>query len=336
MRNRDDDFRGRGENDWRARRRGMYGDRDEGSYRGPSYREREGFGEHESPRAYHHASYGGSRGYTESEEPEREDWSRTPREWEGERGGSFGPFGTWGGSRGEMHGRDYGGSMGGEGRRGGMRGEDEHRSSGYGGLRGDEDEYRSRGYGGMQRGQGGGIREGEYGGMQPRGSYAGSQGQWTAEEMRRTHGRLERQPRGDELGTDMTAGRGITYQPSPADQQMRSTAARSMRGRGPKGYKRSDERIREDVCDRLCEGWADASDVTVDVHNGEVILSGTVEHRRDKLMIEQIAEDVSGVQDITNQIRVRRRDEQQQPATTQARGNGEASANRGSDQQRKS
>ena len=38
------------------------------------------------------------------------------------------------------------------------------------------------------------------------------------------------------------------------------------RGRGPRGYTRSDERIREDVNDRLTDdGWLDASDIDVQV-----------------------------------------------------------------------
>src|SRR5262245_32238876 len=47
-------------------------------------------------------------------------------------------------------------------------------------------------------------------------------------------------------------------------------------GRGPRGYRRSDDRIREDVCDRLCEhGFVDASDI--EVHRGRRRRGG---HRR--------------------------------------------------------
>lgn len=79
------------------------------------------------------------------------------------------------------------------------------------------------------------------------------------------------------------------------------------RGKGPKGYRRSDERIREDVCDYIAEtGWVDASDVEVRVQNGEVTLSGTVATRRDKRMLEDLVEEVPGVEDVHNQLRVRR------------------------------
>src|SRR5262245_53392382 len=58
-------------------------------------------------------------------------------------------------------------------------------------------------------------------------------------------------------------------------------------GRGPKGYKRSDERIEEDVCDRLTENAElDATGITVQVQNGEVTLSGNVEHRYFKKLAE--------------------------------------------------
>jgi osmotically-inducible protein OsmY len=78
-------------------------------------------------------------------------------------------------------------------------------------------------------------------------------------------------------------------------------------GKGPKGYKRSDERIREDVCERLTDHHdVDATDIEVTVENGEVTLSGLVGVRRDKLMAEHVAEGVSGVFDIHNEIRVRR------------------------------
>lgn len=77
------------------------------------------------------------------------------------------------------------------------------------------------------------------------------------------------------------------------------------RGRGPRGYMRSDERITEDVNDRLTDDWMlDASDISVSVSNGEVTLSGTVGQRRDKRRAEDLAEAVSGVKDVHNTIRV--------------------------------
>jgi hypothetical protein len=78
------------------------------------------------------------------------------------------------------------------------------------------------------------------------------------------------------------------------------------RGRGPSGYRRSDERIREDVSDRLSDdSWLDASNIEVKVSNGEVTLGGTVHDRRDKRHAEDLAERVSGVSHVQNNLRVK-------------------------------
>lgn len=69
----------------------------------------------------------------------------------------------------------------------------------------------------------------------------------------------------------------------------------SFRGRGPKGYRRSDERIKEIVCDCLSEDPSiDASDITVDVKDGEVTLTGTVSDRRVKRLVEEVVDDALG------------------------------------------
>jgi osmotically-inducible protein OsmY len=76
-------------------------------------------------------------------------------------------------------------------------------------------------------------------------------------------------------------------------------------GRGPRGYKRSDERIREDVNDRLTEDYyLDASDIEVGVNDCVVTLTGRVDSRHDKRRAEYLAESVSGVTNVTNQLRV--------------------------------
>jgi BON domain-containing protein len=77
------------------------------------------------------------------------------------------------------------------------------------------------------------------------------------------------------------------------------------RGRGPKGYTRSDDRIREDVCDRLTDDPAiDASNIEVKVSGGEITLSGTVASREDKRHAEDWAEATSGVKNVQNLLRV--------------------------------
>jgi osmotically-inducible protein OsmY len=80
------------------------------------------------------------------------------------------------------------------------------------------------------------------------------------------------------------------------------------RGRGPKGYTRSDERIREDVNDRLTDdGLLDASDIEVQVASSEVTLTGQVKSREEKRRAEDIVEAVSGVRHVQNNLRVQDR-----------------------------
>ena len=87
-------------------------------------------------------------------------------------------------------------------------------------------------------------------------------------------------------------------------------------GRGPKGYQRTDERIQEEVCDRLTEHPdVDATEVEVSVENGEVTLGGTVPDRRMKRDIEDCLEAISGVRDVQNRIRVGGRAPAASPAT---------------------
>jgi osmotically-inducible protein OsmY len=82
---------------------------------------------------------------------------------------------------------------------------------------------------------------------------------------------------------------------------------RSFAGVGPKGYKRSDERIEEEVCNILLKDRnIDASDIEVRVQNGLVILSGTVESRMDRTEAELAIEGVAGVEDIQNDIKLKK------------------------------
>jgi hypothetical protein len=78
-------------------------------------------------------------------------------------------------------------------------------------------------------------------------------------------------------------------------------------GRGPRDYRRSDERIREEISDRLTDDYSvDASDISVQVKDGEVTLSGSVTTREQKRRAEDLTEAISGVRDVTNNIRVNR------------------------------
>lgn len=82
------------------------------------------------------------------------------------------------------------------------------------------------------------------------------------------------------------------------------------RGKGPKGYKRSDDRIREDINDRLSDdSYLDATEIEVTVEGGEVTLTGSVSDRNGKRRAEEIAEEISGVINVENRIRVSRQDQ---------------------------
>jgi hypothetical protein len=87
------------------------------------------------------------------------------------------------------------------------------------------------------------------------------------------------------------------------DRDMRE--AGQHRGRGPKGYQRSDARIMEDVNDRLTEDpHIDASEIEVTVASREVTLTGTVNSRFEKRHAEDLAESVSGVAHVQNNLRI--------------------------------
>jgi osmotically-inducible protein OsmY len=69
-------------------------------------------------------------------------------------------------------------------------------------------------------------------------------------------------------------------------------------------FERSDERIREEVCSRICEHPAvDTSEMRVMVEHGEVTLEGSVDDRFEKRLAEDLAASVPGVQDVHNRLR---------------------------------
>lgn len=79
----------------------------------------------------------------------------------------------------------------------------------------------------------------------------------------------------------------------------------SFRGRGPKNYRRSDERLRELVSERLEDHEAiDASDMEVEVRDGVVTLTGTVDSRRTKRLAEDVALITTGVVDVENALKI--------------------------------
>ena len=89
--------------------------------------------------------------------------------------------------------------------------------------------------------------------------------------------------------------------PSPREEEELHSHGRTQ----SRHYQRSDERIREDIYDRLNDHPnIDSSDIRVSVSSGEVTLEGTVHARREKRLAEDVAESVSGVRDVQNPLKV--------------------------------
>jgi osmotically-inducible protein OsmY len=202
----------------------------------------------------------------------------------------------------------------------------------YRGQGGGNDEPYQRGYGGEQRRYGYG-RSDYYGEQYRRGSRGRRSGEpyGAYDYDRYEYGDRTREPyyqrgyegeyrepyyrggrgRGEERGFIERAGDEIKswFGDEEAERRRRRDEMRRgmYAGRGPRGYRRSDERIREDINDHLTDDWyIDATDIEVTVNNGMVTLTGRVDSRDEKRRAEDLAESVSGVNDVSNQLRVER------------------------------
>jgi hypothetical protein len=243
---------------------------------------------------------GGSERWRDDDDDDRWGERRTER---GERGGEmygregggargYGTYGPYGGGQREQDRGYYGGGGygGGYGRRSTFAGGGESWGREF---RGDDawmdrgDYPSSFGSGREGRYEPRGSGTGFYGRMGERG-YGGGAGYGGGYERETWRGR----ERDDDRGLLERAGDWIQ---------------RKIAGKPPKGYRRSDDRIREDVCDLIMRrSDIDASEVEVTVSNAEVTLAGTVHDRAHKRRLEDIAEDVLGVDDVHNHIRVQR------------------------------
>ncbi|HEY2384831.1 MAG TPA: BON domain-containing protein [Terriglobia bacterium] len=77
------------------------------------------------------------------------------------------------------------------------------------------------------------------------------------------------------------------------------------KGKGPKGYKRADDRIHDEICKHLSRhSLIDASLMDIQVENGVVTMTGEVTDRRMKYLAEDVVDDVTGVKEIHNKVRV--------------------------------
>ena len=221
-----------------------------------------------------------------------------------ERGGQSGREGEYGG-------REYGGredeSRYGRGREDyGYGSEDyEGTESGYQGY--EPGEYSS---GGGRSRWGGTESFGGYRGTGRQGWPQGSSGQGRSQASfgQGSFGQMSRGSFGG--GSSRQFGQERGQESQGGWQQSRGGTQGSFAGRGPQGYKRSDERITEDINEMLTQDpHLDATNISVEVQNGEVTLKGTVPDREAKRRAEDLAESSSGVKDVQNQIRVKREDE---------------------------
>jgi hypothetical protein len=85
----------------------------------------------------------------------------------------------------------------------------------------------------------------------------------------------------------------------------RNRRAGNCAGLGPKGYRRPDDRVCDDICRRLTDDpHVDATGIDVKVEGGLAELSGTVADRFAKRRAEDIAWEMEGVCDVQNRIRI--------------------------------
>jgi hypothetical protein len=126
---------------------------------------------------------------------------------------------------------------------------------------------------------------------------------------------------GSDMGRRGMEGGQAGFGSSPEDRRSFAGPPQpNQRGVGPRNYQRSDERIREDVFEALTDdAILDASDIQVEVRNGEVTLSGSVANREDKRRADDIANDTSGVRHVENGIRVEREGRAQYGSSAGAR-----------------
>lgn len=243
-----------------------------------------------------------------SRDPHGSRESREGSQGEGNRGrySGYGDFGQG----------DYGGG------RQGSSGQERNRQSGYG-----QSGYGQGGYG--QSGYGGGYGGGFGGGGEFRGGNYGGEVYGGANRSGSSYGGGVGSS-GNEQNYGAGTGRGFSgygYEGSGSRGMQGSGSSQSgfgqsgyssedwqraggqtglHRGKGPKGYQRSDERLKEMICERLRDDpEIDPSEVTINVQGGKVTLEGTVDSRHAKNAIEDAAEQF-GVQEVQNNLRVQR------------------------------
>ncbi len=91
-------------------------------------------------------------------------------------------------------------------------------------------------------------------------------------------------------------------------EDIRSIASReNYSGKGPKGYKRSIDKIKDEACEILARDFElDASNIEVEIKENFLFLKGFVFSRQDKKKAESLVEDISGIDDVQNQLQIKK------------------------------
>ncbi len=89
--------------------------------------------------------------------------------------------------------------------------------------------------------------------------------------------------------------------PWSRDPRSESFSEKHHIGKGPRNFSRSDELLKEEVCEAfLRSSVLDPSEMNVSVEKGVVTLEGHVRNKEDKYLAEDLALDIAGVKDVMN------------------------------------
>jgi osmotically-inducible protein OsmY len=242
----------------------------------------------------------GGYGNSNRQQNEQPSWDRNEagrsRQWGDNRGSDQGRYGSGFGDDQYGSSRGYGQQDRFDREQSDMRygqGYGQSGQSGYGGGRYGES---GQGFFGQSGRSGYGPYMGQ-GGDRQMGGYGASDRGWDSSDWNRGN-------RGHDRGFLERAGDEVSSWFGDDEAQRRREA--DHRGKGPRGYTRSDDRIREDVSDKLGDDpMVDASDIDVAVENGEVTLSGEVTSRQAKRQAEDCVDRVAGVRHVQNNLRVK-------------------------------
>lgn len=124
-----------------------------------------------------------------------------------------------------------------------------------------------------------------------------------SQDYRNRQGSGDRRQRRPQRGQGSQTSSAYDQASSGASSQRPSMRPNAYAGYGPGGERRDDERILEDIRDRLTQhAEIDANEILVAVSNGEVTLTGVVADSRIKRVVEANVVMIPGVVDVHNEL----------------------------------